>query len=54
MNKMRIIAIVGLIVIITIAVVLKLNHKNTTAVIPFLLPFLVIILIDIDRKSKKK
>jgi hypothetical protein len=52
MRKMRLIGIIGATVVIIVIIALKLMHKPGFFAIPFLLPFLVMILIDISGRSK--
>jgi hypothetical protein len=52
MRKMRLIGIIGTILVIAIVLVLKMFHFSSIFAIPFLLPFLVMILIDISGRDK--
>jgi hypothetical protein len=48
MRKMRWIGIIGASLVIVITIILKLIKVNAVFMIPFLLPFLVMILIDMS------
>ena len=52
MRKMRLIGIIGAILVIVMVLILKAFHLNSVFAIPFLLPFLVMILIDISGRKK--
>jgi len=52
MRKMRLIGIIGLVLVIIIILILKMLHKPAYFGIPFLLPFLVMILIDLSGRKK--
>jgi len=52
MRKMRLIGIIGAAIVVIIMVILKLTHKPSVFAVPFLLPFLVMILIDFSGRSK--
>lgn len=55
MRKMRLIGIIGAALVIAIVIILKIFHLSSVIAIPFLLPFLVMILIDISgRKNSTK
>jgi tryptophan-rich sensory protein len=54
MRKMRFIGIAGALLVIAIVLVLKMFNKSSVFAIPFLLPFLVMILIDISGGRKNQ
>jgi len=52
MRKMRLIGIIGACMVIAVIVVLKITGLQAVFGVPFLLPFLVMILIDISARNK--
>jgi NhaP-type Na+/H+ and K+/H+ antiporter len=51
MRKMRLIGIIGAILVILVIIMLKILHKPSVFGVPLLLPFLVMILIDISGRK---
>ncbi|HRG57797.1 MAG TPA: hypothetical protein PK323_02510 [Bacteroidia bacterium] len=52
MRKMRLIGLIGIVFVILVIFLLKLLHKPSFFAVPFLLPFLVMILIDMSGRNK--
>jgi hypothetical protein len=52
MRKMRLIGIIGAIIVIVVIIALKMLHYPSVFGVPFLLPFLVMILIDVSGRNK--